>query len=184
MAETPEERTLEEARSRLIGDKTPTHFIPNVVVCVNAARAAERARLSALVPPMVMTVEQDAVMRDDSRHTPGKEVMAAEIDALRAALAVARDGDECPFCHHPIQDHYDADACLVEGCGCLRYVDNKTVKEQGDMLVALRAKYAALVEAARVVDRVWGARGESIKAVDLRGPLNVMRAALGDVGAR
>lgn len=64
---------------------------------VAAARADERAKLAAAVPPMTMTAEQEAAVRGDVHYVARSELYnfvdfaVAEVDALRAALAAERE---------------------------------------------------------------------------------------------
>jgi len=64
-----------------------------IVPIVNAARADERARLAASVPPMTMTAEEFSRMTrwlGASRDMGYREALA-EINALCAALAAAQE---------------------------------------------------------------------------------------------
>jgi hypothetical protein len=183
--ETATEKALQEARvaereARRTVVRDAQHG--SLLDIYNAVDAHVAQRLAASVPPMTMTAERETNIRDadasPTGHRSDIHALLAEVVALRAALSVSRAGDECPFCHHEISEHYDADACLVEGCGCFRYASNHDVKWQGDALVKLRAelaaerdKYTALVEAAR--EQLLGRAG-----VDSRRMLSVALRAL------
>jgi len=155
MSET--EKAVREAWADLWTPGNPTSVTEAAVDA--AIRADERAKLCAAVPPMTMTVEDEVQARRLADVRDGQHAAAyirahttkwafAELDATRAALA-ARDA---------------LVATLTKERDEARARESAAWLERDNKVAALRAKLAALVEAAdayRVaVEALEGALGE------------------------